>query len=417
MGPIYSLEDFLDMVRRRIVLILGVIFLGGLASVGIALMQAHEYESSEVIQIVQPMIDDDLARTTVQGSSARRLQLIEQQLMARSTILGIMDKYGLYRNLPGLTTSQKIVLFRESVVIEGVAAAREGFSDDGTISVLTITARMATPELAQAIASELGERTIELSNRDRINVARETLAFFDARERALTDELVSLEDQIAAYRLENNIALPDSVEFRRDEIAAINSELLNIARERIRIERAMELATKTERPATAERMREDFREDLATLAAQSNLLSERKTELEAVIQTSPEIERQLGAYERQLALMQEELEQIAERRTAAELGFRLEAERQAERLTVLEEAALPDYPVTRSRKRLVLLGVVASTMLALGLAFLRELRNPVIRSAAQMERELGITPAVSVPVFDPKKEHRRAARAGSSASA
>ena len=109
--------------------------------------------------------------------------------------------------------------------------------------------------------------------------------------------------------------------------------------------------------------------------------------------------------------------EIAERRTAAELGFRLEAERQAERLTVLEEAALPDYPVTRSRKRLVLLGVVASTMLALGLAFLRELRNPVIRSAAQMERELGITPAVSVPVFDPKKEHRRAARAGTSASA
>lgn len=97
---------------------------------------------------------------------------------------------------------------------------------------------------------------------------------------------------------------------------------------------------------------------------------------------------------------------MAARRNEAEVGFRLETARQSERLTVIEPAPLPDYPVTTARKKKALMGAAASLMLALLAAFLLDLRRPVLRTAAQMERETGLAPVVSIPVMDTRPPRR-----------
>ncbi|SDD24080.1 DUF874 domain-containing protein [Ruegeria marina] len=400
MGPIHSISDVVDMLRRRARLIIAVIFVGSLLSLYAAMMHQHEYESHEVIQIARPVVSDELASSTVEGSAARRLQLIQQVLTTRGTMLEIIEKYGIYDDLPALKPQAKVTMLRNAIRIEGIAAAREGYADDGAISVLSITARMATPELAQQVAHEFGQRTVELSKQSRIENARATLNFFDAQKAALEQDVETLEAEIEAYRATHQLSLPGAVEARRDEIRTINDGLLDIARERIQIERAIELALQSERPATAERLRKDLGEQLATLDAQRDLLEERKYALERLIEGSPEVERVLGAYDRSLDQLRDQLAQVASRRNEAEMGFLIEAERQAERLMVIEEAALPDYPVTESRKKIALLGLAASIGLALALAYVLEWRNPVIRSADQMERELGFRPVVVVPFLD-----------------
>ncbi len=400
MGSIFSLDDFLDMTCRRARIIFVVIVLGTLASLGLALNQKHEYESTEVLQIVQPKIADDFAKSTVDGSSARRLQMIQQRLMARDMVLEIAGRLGVFADQPAKRDAEKVSIIREAVQIEGVAAARDGYTDDGTISVLAITARMPTPELAQMLAHEFGTRTIELSKQSRREKAHETLAFFQAQEQALAGEIGALEDEITEYRNDNNLSLPGSVAFRREEIAAINSGLLEIARERIEVERGMELAEKNERRATADRLREEFQEKLATLDAQTDLLVAKKRELEQLIESSPGIERRLASYDRRLTQMRDEMERIASRRTDAELGLRLEDDLQAERLTVIEVAAMPDFPVTESRKKKAVVGVGLSVIAAFVFAFLLDMRNPVLRSSAQVERELGFKPVVTVPYLD-----------------
>lgn len=414
MGPIYSLPDLLDMLRRRAVVILVIAVLGSLVSLFLAARQQHFYESSEVIQVAQPKIADDLAKSTVEGSTARRMQLIEQRLMARSTVLEIVDTLGLYADLPDLKPSELVSLVRENVSITGVAAVREGFADDGTIAVLTITARMPSPEEAQAVAAEFGRRTIELSVNSRIEQARETLNFFAAKETALAKELAELDDEIASYRTENDVAQPGALEIRQSEIASLNEALLDIAREQIQIRRAADQAMANERPATAQRMLEEFEEQLATLTAQSDLLTRRKAEIEASLETSPEVERQLAAYDRRLQQLQGELDTTRARRNEAEIGFRLETSRQSERLTVLEPAALPDYPVTGGRKRKALLGGAVSVMVALMVAFLLELRKPVLRSAIQMKRETGLMPVVTIPEMKAPGAKRRSGNKGRS---
>ncbi len=410
MGPIYSLRDFVDMLRRRAALIVVLTLLGCCASVWLALQKEHIYQSAVVIQVTQPTIADDLAKSTVDGSSARRIQLIEQRLMTRNTLLEIAERPHLLADLPMLRPSEIVGLMRNSISITGVAAAREGFSDDGTISVLTISATMATAEQAQAVANEFAERIIALSTQTRIDQARETLQFFVEKETAIKEELARLEEETTAFRAENDLSLPGVIALRREEVSQINQSLLEIARERIELRRAADRIEESERPATARRKLAELQEQMATLDEQDQLLSRRKTEMEEALQTTPQVERRLGTFDRQLQQLQSQLAAIVERRSEAEVGFRLESSSQSERLTIIEPASRPDFPLDGGRKKLAIMGAVASLFGAIAVAFVVELSRPVLRTAEQMERETGLMPVVSVAELktDPRSVRRRA---------
>lgn len=79
------------------------------------------------------------------------------------------------------------------------------------------------------------------------------------------------------------------------------------------------------------------------------------------------------------------------------MGYSLETAARGERLITLEEARVPDFPVSMSRKKRAVMGAGAALIAGLALAFLLELRRPVIRTARQMERETGLVPVVSIP--------------------
>ena len=418
MGPIYTWQDFLDMIRRRLGVISFIIIIGCVGSLYWALSHVHLYMSSEVIQIEQPKINDDLARSTVEGSSARRLQLIQQQLMARASLQQIIDKYGIYSNLAALKSSEKVNLLRQSVTINGVAAAREGFADDGTISVLTITAQMEQPLLARDVAHEFAEQTRSLMAAQRREQTAETLSFFQQQEQVVLENMAALETELETYRRKNDLTGEGGVEFRLSEVAQLNEAILELDREIISAQLARTQIDRTARAATVEREERTFDAQLQTLTQQRSLLDQRRTGLRETIQGSPEIQRALADFDRRMEQLRSQFEAIATRRNDAQVGFNLERGAQGERLTTIEEAQVPDYPITMSKKKRAIMGAMAATIMAFIIAWLLELRHPVIRSARQMKRETGVMPVVSIPELAPKyqsskwrkaREKRRAA--------
>lgn len=397
---LFSIEEFLDLVRRRIRVILLVTVVGCLVSLFVAMQQTHLYRSSEVIQVKRPTVDDELAPTTVDRASARRLQLIQQQLMTRGNLLEVGEKYDLFNGMEGLPQTQKVAMIREAVTINGVAAAREGFADDGTVSVITITATFDTPQKAQQVAHDFATRTIEISANQRLEQARETLNFFTSEEQKLLAELEKLEDEITAFRRENNLAISGSLEFRQTQVATVSGAILDIEREIITLKQELTQLDQGQRQATLERQTRDIEAQLQALENQKSLLESRAEDLSETIERSPRIERQLGAFERRRQNLRDQLEIIGARRAEAEVGFKLERQRQSERLSVIEPAALPEFPITSSRKKMVAMGVFASALLGLAVAFVLDLRHPVIRTSQQMKRRLGVHPVVTIPVMD-----------------
>lgn len=407
MEQVLSLDDLIDMIKRRFKVIAAIVVLGCIASFFYALSQTHLYRSSEVIQVSRPKIDNDLARSTVDGSSARRLQLIEQQLMTRGTILDIAGKYALFAAAPGMTTGERVARVRDAVSINGVAAAREGFTDDGTVSVLTITATFDTPQKAQGVAHEFAERTIAISSNSRIEQARETLAFFREEEAKLVKEMEKQDREITAFRRENDLTIEGGLAVRQSQIASLNEAILGMERERIALEQDLAQQDQTQRESTLERQTREINAQLEVLEEQEALLKARMQTLTTALETSPAVQRTLDVFERRREKLQGELNVIATRRAEAEVGFKLEEQNQSERLTVIEPAALPDYPITTSRKKIALMGAVASVVLGFLVAVLLDLRRPVIRTAQQMKNRVGITPVVTIPPLETTRRKRK----------
>ncbi len=408
MGSIFSIADFFDMLRRRWLVALGVFILGTGLALLFAASQQHLYTSSEVLQIQSATISPGLAPSTAQGSSARRLQLIEQQVMSRGTILELIDQLGLFADQPGMTDAQQVLTIRQAVRVSGTAAAREGFSDDGSVSLLRISAEWPTAIGAQQLAHEISRRTVSLSVSTRLDQARETLDFFTLQEDALNGQVGALEREIAQFRARNDTALPGSAQTAQNELATLNDQILTIDRQLITLQRqiAAPAQSRVER-----RKRDEVQAQLDSLSEERALVAQKADALRQSLTGTPGTQQQLDEYARQLDELHREARAAAARRKEAETAYQLETQRQTERLTVLEPAALAEYPFTRSRKTLALLGAAAALLAGIGAAFLVDLRHPVIRSAAQMEHALGLRPVVSIPQMQPANPPRQGRRA------
>lgn len=392
------IDEFRDMVRRRRGLILRVAVLGCVASFMFALSQTHQYTSMAVLQVQGAKVADALAPPTVTGVDARELQTVEQRIMAHDAILSAADRLGLLADLGHLAESKQVALLRRSVRISGVAAARGGDTEDGALSLVRVSATWDSRASAQALAAAMAERTIALLGAKRLDRAEETLAFFSLRESRLKAQLAELEETIAEFREANDMpeAGPSAAQDR--EIEALRAEILSVEREMVVLQRQIDRADgEAGLTRLEQQQRADRQERLAGLTEQRDYLVRNLQEVSAASARTPEMQVQLTRYMREMEALRLELQDVSESRKAAEIGFQLESEGQSERLSVLEPASWPDYPSTPSRTKMALLGAFASLLAAFGLAYLLDLMNPVVRSAAVMERELGFGPVVTIP--------------------
>jgi len=122
---------------------------------------------------------------------------------------------------------------------------------------------------------------------------------------------------------------------------------------------------------------------------------------------TPDIERELGAFDRRLQQLQDQYGVITRRLAEADTSQRLEERNQLERFTLLERATVPQQATGGSGKKLMALGVGVSLVVAFGLALLLEMMNPVLRTGNQMLRQLDLIPVILIPDLPLAAAHRR----------
>ncbi|MEM8792716.1 MAG: Wzz/FepE/Etk N-terminal domain-containing protein [Pseudomonadota bacterium] len=480
MEQVTAIREFIGIIRRRmpILLVLGSMGVG--ASAFVAYVLPPVFESEARILVESQQIPDELARSTVTASAAERLQLIEQRLMTRDTLLRVIDDLGLFADRDDLLLSEKIELLRDATTIrpiELVNTRGRRQRQTGELSAFTIQVTFSTAADAARIANEFVTTILQQNLRARSERATETRTFFEAEEDRLSEALAALEVDIATYKKENENALPNSLEFRRTELVRLaenqiefDRKLLELEEQRARLQSSitqldLDLATGQLSPEE-QQLRElertlvrreavlapshreirslkaqiealkaslptgeteggettDLRgiqkttleRQIALMDTQIQLiqdskidLEERMVALEISIQETPNIELALTAMERKRQELEEQLVVIARKRADAETGEKLEINRQAERFEVIENAIVPDFPVSPNRRKILLMGSVASIVLAAALAFFIEIMNPAIRSAQQLERKLDLRPVVSIPYIRTAMERRR----------
>lgn len=379
--------------RNRIVQFLFVVIIGVIATIIYTLGQPQTYNATAVIQIESPQVAEP-SLGGIGSTASHRLQLIEQRLMARDNLAQKIVDIGLYEDLPGLSTVEKVALLRQAITIrqlEGEAVL--GFGISSVPSGLSVTVALDNPNDAATLANDLVEQVIDQNTQRRETEARETLSFFESEEARLLNIIEGLESELSIFRQENADILPGAVASLISQESVFEANMLDIDREIL----LLSGDNSRQRDSVVERQ-------VAILEEQKTLLSERLAGVRAKIMQAPEAERELARLTRELALYQGQYDVVTANRSEAELNQTLESRKQSERFEILETAVPLDVPVSTSRRLIFAIGFAMSIVGAAALVFVIEQLNPAIRTASRLKSELDLTPVVTIPEIISAKE-------------
>lgn len=388
MAQIDTVGQALRALRRRAGLVCALLVLGTAGSLFYAQTSERVYEAVASVQIETPQIalggDGGMARG--EASIDYRISLIEQRLKARDTLEQVIADLGLFTDLPQLSEAERVMLLRRSVAITRIIDLSQGWRPDQQSTGLLITVRMDDGQTAADVSNAFLDLILSAGRARATDRAESTLTFFVTEEERVSARIAQVEADIATLKSANTGALPENAATRSEQLQLLQEAQLLLEQQRITFEQERERLRFDE----AARQETIFREQAALVAA-------RIADLRRLEDAAPEVERQLNLLERERARLQEEFTVITARRAQAAMTQELETREQAERFEVLERATAPEYPVSTSRRKLLLLGVVVSLVGAIGAALGLEWISPRLRTSAQVERALGLRPVVVIP--------------------
>ena len=407
MGQIQSLEEFLNLLVRRRWLILAVALIGALMSAVYAKSRPDTYETAAVIQVESAAVQGAEAQRN--SAAAATLQLIEQRLTTRENLAVVIERHGLYAGLP-LSIDKKIDMLRSAVSFQGVdSAAGQTFGEARNLSAILVFARMGDPDLAARVANDFAQGILDQSAAGQRARADQNVAFFRQEVARIGEAITLLEAETVAYKNANTANLPEVRDARRDELVSLDTDLRRLQQDMVALTgEAAQINAKATLRETDRRALDDIAARRAVLEAQITSTTARQAEIEADLAASPEVERVLATYDRQLDQLRSQQDAATTRMVQAETDARLAELQQAERFTLLERAIVPESAMGGGNKKLAIAGAVASLVAGVVLAFVLDLMHPVVRTAAQMERQLDLRPVVTIPEIKPEKPGRGA---------
>jgi len=400
MGQIQSIEELIGLILRRRWLIVGLTLLGMVAASVYAKSRPDVFETAAVIQIQSPAVANSAdPAAPLPGGAAQVLQTIEQRLTTRENLVAMIDRHGLFEDLSGVSIDDKILMLRQAVTFQAVDSATGPTSGQArNISAILIYAKLGNADLAARVANDFAQGILDQSAAGQRERANQSVQFFKEEEARIWQDVIALEAEIAAYKNANADALPTLRDARRDELAGFDDDLRAVDQDRVALagQRTVIEQKQTLRE-TDRRLLEEIAAQTKVLDAQIAAITARRNAIQTALAATPEVERVLNGYDRRLTQLQDQYDVVTQRMAESQTTQRLAERQQSERFTLLERAITPEYPLGNGGKKIAVAGSVISLIGAVIFAFLLDLAKPVVRTAAQMQRQLDLQPVVCIP--------------------
>jgi polysaccharide chain length determinant protein (PEP-CTERM system associated) len=222
MTPSIDISAYVKAFKRRFLLfVLPILLIAPLAAM-IAYVLPPVYSATARVLVESQQIPSDLVQSTVSVGVEERIALIRQRLTTRETLLDIADKHDVYDNWPNLSPSEIVELMRANTEIVGV---RLTGGRGGRVNGVNISFSADRPAVAAAVANEFLTRLLEQNVQARNTRAFQTSDYFRQEVERLSRALGDIELRLTEFRIQNESALPDTLDFRRNELASLSNRV------------------------------------------------------------------------------------------------------------------------------------------------------------------------------------------------
>ena len=246
-GKKYTPEDFLDIARRRIWLIIVPFVFVATATAIMAKRTPNLYRSETVILVVPQRIPESYVRSTVTSRIEDRLQSIGQQILSRTRLERIILDFNLYVGARRAQPMENVVeIMRHDIDVETVKG------DAFKVSYVS-----GDPRAAMEVTNRLASLFIEENRRDREVLADGTNQFLESQLEDSRRRLAEHEKKVQEYRQQYSGELPTQVQSNLQAIQNTQLQLQALVESldrdrdrRIVLERSMaDVMASDERPA------------------------------------------------------------------------------------------------------------------------------------------------------------------------
>ena len=205
--------DLLGLARRRGKLIAMVAGSVILATFWISMALPNLYTSSAMILVEPQSVDENLVNSGVRQSDLNeRLGIMTAEMLSRTRLSAIIEKFELYRNESGsMQRSEIIELMRSYISVDPVLSELEGGArkKDLVFSTFRITFRHENKYVAAQVAQEIANSFIDANIESRTEITSKSLSFMRDEIGSLSGSLAVVEKSISAIKAESAGSLPE----------------------------------------------------------------------------------------------------------------------------------------------------------------------------------------------------------------
>lgn len=217
----FDLQRYLNIAKRRHLYFLVPAFLGWVVVWGSSWFLPARYKSGTTILVEQPALPKDYVVPNVNDDQQERLMSIKQQVLSRSRLLAIIDKFHLYEGgRRHYTPDQKVARMISDIDIELAQDERTQRITSFSISYLS-----ANPYVAQKVASELTDEFVSENSKVRLTESENTTDFIRKEKEVKSRELAEQETKVKEFQAAHEGALPEQQPSNLQILASTTSEL------------------------------------------------------------------------------------------------------------------------------------------------------------------------------------------------
>lgn len=259
-----SISEYIAIIKDKKWTAIAISSVVMLVAITIAIVLPPTYRSSSTILIEQQDIPTDLVRSTVTSYASERIQTIQAQVMSRTNLLKIIDKFDLYVDDRKTKTTDEIIgHMREdtnlNVISADVVDPRTGRPGQATIA-FELSFEGESPRSVQRVATELTSLYLNENLKSRSKKADETASFLNEESIRLGNQISELERKLAEFKEKNADLLPGLQQFNMQmlqrtetEHASLVSSIQSVKEQKFYLEGRL-LAMSSDIPGAADRL-------------------------------------------------------------------------------------------------------------------------------------------------------------------
>ena len=460
----YYFSRFMRRIHYLLVVFICVVSVGAM----FAFTLPETYRAEARLLVESPQIPDDLAASTVRAEASELLSVIQQRIFTRANLIEMSQRFDVYQDVAEMSADEVVndmsdrIAIEAPISIDGTGLVSVSFEAESGATSAEVTNELLVQILRQNVAmrteaasetleffeneverlnselAEQGARILEFQmehsdalpegldfQRSRVTALQERILQINREFASLTDRRVRLEqlfEQTGRVDLSDASMSPEQRRLRelQGELASAliiySPNYPRVISLQTQVEALEErIRAQTGPNAEGSELQTAYSLQIADIDGQIAFLSEQREEIEAemdvlmsAINATPENAIELGKLERDYDNIRAQFNQATMGLAEARTGERIESLAKGQRIVVIEEASVPEFPSSPNRRLIIAASIGAGAVVVVALFLLLEMMSATIKRPIQITNDLGVKPFATVPyIVDTRQVVRR----------